>query len=60
MSVFNESIVEDAALTWPEPLGHAVLHGADIAAGGTLSIRDLRIILPLKAMIKTELDAMRK
>ena len=30
---FTESIVEQAALTWLEALGYAVLHGPDIAAG---------------------------
>ncbi|HNP82736.1 MAG TPA: type I restriction endonuclease subunit R [Nitrospira sp.] len=30
---FSESIVEDAALTWLEALGYAVLHGPDIAVG---------------------------
>ena len=30
---FSESVVEDAALAWLEALGHAVLHGPDIAAG---------------------------
>jgi hypothetical protein len=29
----NESIVEDAALAWLESLGHAALHGPDIAVG---------------------------
>jgi len=33
MTQFTESIVEDAALTWLEALGYAVLHGPDIAAG---------------------------
>jgi type I restriction enzyme R subunit len=28
---FTESVVEDAALGWLEPLGYAVLHGPDIA-----------------------------
>lgn len=33
MSVYSESVVEDAALAWLEALGSAVLHGPDIAAG---------------------------
>jgi len=33
MTVFTESIVEEAALAWLESLGYAVLHGPDIAAG---------------------------
>ena len=33
MSVFTESIVEDAALDWLEGLGYAVLHGPTISAG---------------------------
>jgi type I restriction enzyme R subunit len=33
MSSFTESIVEEAALSWLEALGYAVLHGPDIAAG---------------------------
>jgi Holliday junction resolvase-like predicted endonuclease len=28
-STFTKSIVEDAALTWLESLGYAVLHGAE-------------------------------
>ena len=30
---FTDSVVQDAVLVWPEALGHAVLHGPDIAAG---------------------------
>jgi len=30
---FTESIVEGAALAWPEALGYAVLHGHEIAVG---------------------------
>jgi type I restriction enzyme R subunit len=33
MAQFTESIVEDAAVTWLEALGYAVLHGPAIAAG---------------------------
>jgi len=33
MSGFTESVVEDAALSWLESLGYAVLHGPDIAVG---------------------------
>ena len=32
MSVFTESIVEDAALAWLGSLGYKVLHGPDIVA----------------------------
>jgi type I restriction enzyme R subunit len=32
MSVFTESIVEDAALAWLQGLGYAVVHGPEIAA----------------------------
>ena len=32
MSVFSESVVEDAALAWLQALGYEVLHGPDIAA----------------------------
>jgi type I restriction enzyme R subunit len=32
-SKFTESVVEDAALTWLENLGYAVLHGPEIAIG---------------------------
>ena len=34
-SGFTESVVEQAALAWLESLGYAVLHGPDIAVGGT-------------------------
>ncbi len=34
MSTLNESIVENAALTWLAGLGHAVLHGPDIGPEG--------------------------
>ncbi|MFZ5556682.1 MAG: type I restriction endonuclease subunit R [Pseudomonadota bacterium] len=38
MTVFTESVVEDAALAWLEALGYAVLHGPDISpAGDTLT-----------------------
>ena len=33
MSIFSESVVEDAALAWLEGLGYVVLHGPDIAVG---------------------------
>jgi type I restriction enzyme R subunit len=33
MTVFTESVVEEAALAWLEALGYSVLHGPDIAAG---------------------------
>lgn len=33
MTLFTESVVEEAALAWLESLGYAVLHGPDIAAG---------------------------
>jgi type I restriction enzyme R subunit len=33
MTRFAESVVEEAALSWLEALGYAVLHGPDIAAG---------------------------
>jgi type I restriction enzyme R subunit len=33
MSLFAESVVEDAALAWLKALGYEVLHGPDIAAG---------------------------
>ena len=37
MTPFAESVVEDAALSWLESLGYAVLHGPDISpAGDTL------------------------
>ena len=32
-SAFSESVVEDAALAWLDGLGHAVLHGPEIAVG---------------------------
>lgn len=32
MTVFTESVVEDAALGWLESLGYSVLYGPDIAA----------------------------
>jgi len=35
----TESIVEDAALSWLEALGYAVLHGPDIAVGESASER---------------------
>ena len=35
MTVFTESVVEEAALTWLDSLGYAVLHGPDIAVGET-------------------------
>lgn len=31
MTVFAESVVEDAALAWPEAIGWSVAHGPDIA-----------------------------
>ena len=33
MSLFSESVVEDAALAWLESLGYAVKHGPEIAPG---------------------------
>jgi len=33
MSVFSESVVEDATLAWLMGLGYQILHGPDIAAG---------------------------
>ena len=33
MSLFTESVVEDAALGWLEWLGYTVLNGSDMAAG---------------------------
>jgi type I restriction enzyme R subunit len=37
---FNESMVEDAALTWFSELGYAVAHGPDLAPGEPASERD--------------------
>ncbi len=39
MTSFNESVVEETALTWLEALGYAVLHGPDIAVGQPASER---------------------
>ena len=39
-AAFNESTVEDAALSWFEGLGYTVLHGPNIAPGEPLSERD--------------------
>ena len=36
----NESIVEDAALTWIEELGYAVGHGPNLAPGEPAAERD--------------------
>ncbi len=33
MSVFTESIVEEAALTWLREIGYSILHGPDVAFG---------------------------
>ena len=33
MSVFTESVVEEAALAWLDGLGYSILHGPDIAPG---------------------------
>jgi hypothetical protein len=33
MQSFTESIVEQAALAWPESLGHSIAQGPDIAPG---------------------------
>ena len=33
MHVINESIVEDAALTWLGELGYAIVHGPHMAPG---------------------------
>ncbi len=35
MSFFTESVVEDAALEWFQELGYTILHGPDIAPGGS-------------------------
>ncbi len=40
MTAFTESVVEEAALDWLARLGYAVLHGPDIADGGSSSERD--------------------
>ncbi|MCX7424485.1 MAG: hypothetical protein NTW96_02445 [Planctomycetia bacterium] len=37
---FNESTVEDAALSWFEELGYGVAHGEDIAPGPQNGIRN--------------------
>ena len=39
VTIFTESIVEEAALAWIEALGYAVLHGPDIAVGESASER---------------------
>ena len=39
-AAFNESTVEDAALSWFDGLGYTVLHGPSIAPGEPLSERD--------------------
>ena len=40
MSMFTESIVEEAALAWFEQLGYEVVHGPDIAPGQPAAERD--------------------
>jgi hypothetical protein len=40
MSAFGESIVEDAALAWPENAGWRVAHGQDIAPTASRSFYD--------------------
>jgi type I restriction enzyme R subunit len=40
VSVFTESEVESAALSWLESLGYTILHGPDIAPGGPAAERD--------------------
>lgn len=40
MSKVDESIVEDAALTWFGELGHSIGHGPLLAPGETASERD--------------------
>ena len=40
MSALNESIVEDAALTWFGELGYAVGHGPQLAPGEPAAERD--------------------
>lgn len=42
MSNFTESVIEDAALTWPKGLGYAELHGSARRLLDT-QIRNLRI-----------------
>ena len=41
MSNLNESIVEDAALTWFEELGYSIGHGPQMAPGEPAAERDL-------------------
>ncbi|MGH9834309.1 MAG: type I restriction endonuclease subunit R [Blastocatellia bacterium] len=40
MSYLNESIVEEAALTWFAELGYSIAHGPDIAPGEPVAERD--------------------
>ena len=40
MNVLNESVVEEAALSWFGALGYAVGHGPDIAPGEAAAERD--------------------
>ena len=40
MSALNESIVEDAALTWFGELGYAIAHGPHMAPGEPAAERD--------------------
>ncbi|MCY4184737.1 MAG: type I restriction endonuclease subunit R [Rhodobacteraceae bacterium] len=37
--IFTEDIVEQAALAWFESLGYKLLHGPDIAPGGSIQLR---------------------
>jgi type I restriction enzyme R subunit len=48
MSAFTESSVDSAALAWLAALGHAMLHGQNIAAGEPAAERsnpDCRFIM---------------
>jgi type I restriction enzyme R subunit len=40
LSVFTESVVEEAALAWLEGLGYTILHGPEIAPGEPFAERD--------------------
>jgi hypothetical protein len=44
---FTESVVEEAALAWPESLGYAIKHGPDISSGGdTVDSRSTGAVRP--------------
>lgn len=46
MTAFNESIVEDAALTWFSELGYAIGHGScDTLLSGVLRVGDIEYVL---------------